>query len=114
QASRGTSYRSGVPRYKMTIAYDGTDFCGWQRQVVRPEGGEQGDGGQPSETAPVTSITHSPPSPPSPPSCSSPLTQLRTAQGVVQAAVREVVREPVYLLGASRTDSGVHARGQVA
>lgn len=39
---------------------------------------------------------------------------LRTVQAVVEKAVREVVREEISLFGASRTDSGVHARGQVA
>ncbi len=40
--------------------------------------------------------------------------QLRTVQHVIESAVREVVREPVTIRGSSRTDSGVHARGQVA
>jgi tRNA pseudouridine38-40 synthase len=39
---------------------------------------------------------------------------LRTVQAVLERAVREVVREPVVLTGASRTDGGVHAWGQVA
>jgi tRNA pseudouridine38-40 synthase len=43
-----------------------------------------------------------------------PRVQLRTVQHVVERAVREIVREPVVLLGSSRTDAGVHARGQVA
>jgi tRNA pseudouridine38-40 synthase len=34
-------------------------------------------------------------------------------QQVVEDAARHVVREDIKLLGASRTDSGVHARGQV-
>jgi tRNA pseudouridine38-40 synthase len=38
----------------------------------------------------------------------------RTAQGELQAAVRHMTGEQVRLLGASRTDSGVHAFGQVA
>jgi len=65
-------------RIKLTVAYDGTDFKGWQKQ-------------------------HPPGEPP-----------LRTAQGVLEQAVRQVVREEVSLHGASRTDSGVHAVGQVA
>jgi tRNA pseudouridine38-40 synthase len=65
-------------RIKLTVAYDGTDFRGWQKQ-------------------------HPPDEPP-----------LRTAQGVLEQAVRHVVREEVSVHGASRTDSGVHAVGQVA
>lgn len=39
---------------------------------------------------------------------------LRTAQGVLESAVARAVRQPIVLTGASRTDSGVHALGQVA
>jgi tRNA pseudouridine38-40 synthase len=67
-----------MPRYKLTVAYDGTNFHGWQKQ-------------HPQDAEP-----------------------LRTVQGVLEKAVSEVVREEVSLVGASRTDAGVHARGQVA
>ncbi|MEO1715918.1 MAG: tRNA pseudouridine synthase A [Planctomycetota bacterium] len=74
-----------MPRYKLTIAYDGTDYCGWQKQ-------EPPDPDKPGER-----------------------TTLRTVQGVVEEAARGVLREPgLVLTGASRTDSGVHALGQVA
>lgn len=73
-----------MPRYKLTIAYDGTDFCGWQKQE--------------------------PPDPDNP----SKRMILRTVQGVVEQTVRDVLREDVVVMGASRTDSGVHALGQVA
>jgi tRNA pseudouridine38-40 synthase len=39
---------------------------------------------------------------------------LRTVQGEIEAALRTVLREPVALHGAGRTDAGVHALGQVA
>ncbi|MCA9274188.1 MAG: tRNA pseudouridine(38-40) synthase TruA [Phycisphaerales bacterium] len=73
-----------MPRYKLTIAYDGTDFCGWQKQ-------EPPDPNDPTKR-----------------------TTLRTVQGVVEETVREVLREQVVVMGASRTDSGVHALGQIA
>jgi tRNA pseudouridine38-40 synthase len=38
---------------------------------------------------------------------------LRTVQGEVQAALERVVRVPVAVTVAGRTDTGVHARGQV-
>jgi tRNA pseudouridine38-40 synthase len=65
-------------RYKLTIAYDGTLFHGWQRQ--EPAG----------------------------------LEPLRTVQGVVQLATAVVTAQRVEVVGASRTDAGVHAKGQVA
>jgi len=79
-----------LPRYKLTISYDGTDFHGWQFQHQ--------------------------PDPASDPALGEarPRISLRTVQEEVQRAVREIVREPVIVMGSSRTDSGVHARGQVA
>ncbi|MFW6058891.1 MAG: tRNA pseudouridine(38-40) synthase TruA [Phycisphaeraceae bacterium] len=64
-------------RYKLTLAYDGTDFHGWQRQDP-PEG-----------------------------------PALRTVQGVLDEALRNLLQQPVRTIGASRTDAGVHAKGQV-
>ncbi len=65
-------------RYKLTIAYDGSGFHGWQEQT----GADQA--------------------------------HLRTVQKTVRQAVQQVVRQPIVLRGASRTDTGVHALGQVA
>ena len=65
-------------RYRLIVAYEGTEFHGWQKQEPK----------------------NAPP--------------LRTVQGVLESVVSKVVREPVILVGASRTDSGVHAKGQVA
>ncbi len=80
-----------MPRYKLTVAYDGTDFLGWQKQEPPdPDAPAPVEGQEPKRL------------------------QLRTVQHVLEQTVREVVREQVILTGASRTDSGVHANGQVA
>jgi len=58
---------------KLVLAYDGTDFLGWQ---VQKKG--------------------------------------RTVQGVIQDGLARMHGHPVNVLAAGRTDSGVHAIGQVA
>ena len=68
-------------RYKLKIAYDGSAFCGWQKQ--EPPGEEP----------------------------------LRTVQGEMEEVLMRLLGTPSDQLkfkGASRTDSGVHALGQVA
>lgn len=60
-------------RIKLTVAYDGTDFCGWAAQLEQ-----------------------------------------RTVQGTLTEAVRQVSGEDCEIVGASRTDGGAHAKGQVA
>ena len=74
-------------RYKLTIAYRGTAYYGWQHQ-------------EPSNTwkGPV------------PPKGRG----LPTVQEHVKHALTHVVKHPVTVVGSSRTDSGVHAKGQVA
>ena len=64
--------RQAFHRIRLIVAYDGTNYCGWQ---VQPNG---------------VSI-----------------------QAVLQEAIEDLVREKVNVTGASRTDSGVHALGQV-
>jgi len=62
-----------MPRYKLTIEYDGSPFLGWQLQ----------DAGL-------------------------------TVAGVLEAAAHRLSGESVRVHGAGRTDTGVHATGQVA
>lgn len=117
-----------MPRYKLTLAYDGANFCGWQKQfphedavtaapkmdAASDDAADQPTGGPFGEAAGdelrarqgsegVTSA-----------SSARPRVELRTVQSVLERAVRSVVHQPVVIHGASRTDSGVHANGQVA
>src|SRR4051812_17503623 len=58
---------------RLTVSYDGTDFCGWQ---VQPNG--------------------------------------RTVQAVLEEAIQSITQEErVFCNASGRTDSGVHAIGQV-
>ncbi|MBI2840568.1 MAG: tRNA pseudouridine(38-40) synthase TruA [Acidobacteria bacterium] len=59
--------------FRITVAYDGTAYEGWQLQPARA-----------------------------------------TIQGSIEAALGAITGGRVVVVGASRTDSGVHARGQVA
>ena len=65
--------RGLMQRIRLTIAYDGTNYVGWQSQ---PNG--------------------------------------ISVEETVTAALKKLLKEDVLLIGASRTDSGVHADGNVA
>jgi tRNA pseudouridine38-40 synthase len=69
---RRPSWSLSTKRFKLVVAYDGTDFRGWAAQP-----------GQ------------------------------RTVQGTLKEAVRRISGEDCEIVGASRTDSGAHAEGQV-
>ncbi len=60
-------------RIKLEIAYDGSDYQGWQLQKDKP-----------------------------------------TIEGALNQALLELTGDVIHVIGASRTDSGVHARGNVA
>ena len=60
-------------RIKLTVAYDGTNYHGWQ---VQPNG--------------------------------------ITIEEVLNKALSDLFEQPISVLGASRTDSGVHSLGNVA
>lgn len=74
-------------RYKLTIAYRGTRYHGWQTQGYSQtwKGEVLEDGAGPP-----------------------------TVQELCQKAIQSVVGHPIDLVGSSRTDAGVHAKGQVA
>jgi tRNA pseudouridine38-40 synthase len=74
-------------RYKILCAYRGTRYHGWQQQpVLDTYKGEIPRAGS----------------------------GIPTIQETLAAAVGAVVGHPVTLVGSSRTDAGVHAKGQVA
>ena len=60
-------------RVKLTVAYDGTDYCGWQ---IQPNG--------------------------------------ITVEEVLNKKISKLTGEDIRIIGASRTDSGVHALGNIA
>jgi tRNA pseudouridine38-40 synthase len=62
-----------IRNIRLTLAYDGTEFSGWQVQKNQ-----------------------------------------RTVQGVIEQALERMHGHPVRIRGAGRTDTGVHATGQVA
>ena len=74
-------------RYKLTVAYRGSAYHGWQAQPAI----ETWKGAVPAEGEGIPTI-----------------------QGKLVKAIAAVVRHPVHVVGSSRTDSGVHAKGQVA
>src|ERR1035437_1210904 len=76
-------------RYKLIIAYRGTRYHGWQKQYPN----EFYEGPSPASLG---------------------LDGIPTVQELVAKAIMHVVRHPVNLVGSSRTDAGVHAKGQVA
>ena len=62
-----------MKRIKLTVAYDGTNYYGWQKQP-----------------------------------------DAVTVEEVVNRELTRLLQEPIEVIGASRTDSGVHALGNVA
>lgn len=78
---------SPVQRYKLTLAYRGTHYHGWQEQGFSHtwKGDKPEDGRGPP-----------------------------TIQELLRKALEGVVHHPVVVTGSSRTDAGVHAKGQVA
>lgn len=109
-----------MPRYALTIAYDGTNFCGWQRQEPYADARPGENRPMDQRPAPARDLSEhqdawkDAEALPAREGEERPRVALRTVQHVLERAVASIVREPVTVMGASRTDAGVHARGQVA
>jgi len=101
-------------RYKLTIAYRGTRYHGWQQQPALPtyKGEKQ------KEFVPEAEREDEPPhefsAPGVGPAPGAAVDYIPTVQGELSRAIGEVVGHPVDVVGASRTDAGVHAKGQAA
>jgi tRNA pseudouridine38-40 synthase len=74
-------------RYKLTVAYRGTNYHGWQKQMA--------------------ANTWKGPKPPAG-------WGIPTVQELLSRALAKVLNHPVSIVGSSRTDAGVHAKGQIA
>ena len=73
-------------RYRLLLAYCGTRYHGWQQQPVL----QSYKGETPAEGAGIPTI-----------------------QETLATAIASVVGHPVTVVGSSRTDAGVHAKGQI-
>jgi tRNA pseudouridine38-40 synthase len=84
-----------VFRYKISIEYDGSLFCGWQQQH--------------SDKVLLSKIMFK-----TQQSIHSATTKHPSVQSVIEMAVFKITGEQVLVEGAGRTDSGVHAFNQIA
>lgn len=102
-----------MPRYALTVSYEGTNFCGWQKQFPHANASLPAPHLRMNEAAASTGETPAPDTAQTAEKHDDRI-ELRTVQSVLERAVRHVVRQPIIIQGSSRTDAGVHARGQVA
>jgi tRNA pseudouridine38-40 synthase len=84
-----------MPRYKAIIEYDGTRFCGWQRQIC--DGSIRLSSKPESEPDNLGALGCRP-----------------SVQGALEKVIEKITSCHVLVEGAGRTDAGVHATNQVA
>lgn len=75
-----------MPRLKITIAYNGSAYCGWQSQNIKNSVEPQ----------------------------SSTVEEQSTIQSKLEQIISRIINQKVRVHGSGRTDAGVHAEGQVA